>query len=103
MLAENPELHVMPLPEPALQSAMPPGATRFALDFQHCLERVHWTVSDLLGVGLDAAFLVDSLQAAFMPDSLSSESTCTPLVPALGQYPARPSQHLDYPRLSNCR
>lgn len=37
-------LRVTPLPEPALQSAMPPSATRFALDFQYCLERVRWTV-----------------------------------------------------------
>lgn len=44
MLAANPELRVAPLPEPALQSAMPPGATRFALEFQYCLERVRWTV-----------------------------------------------------------
>lgn len=37
-------LRVTPLPEPALRSAMPPGATRFALEFQYCLERVRWTV-----------------------------------------------------------
>ena len=45
MLANDPSLRVAPLPGPAAHSAFPPSTTRFALEFQYCLERVRWTVS----------------------------------------------------------
>ena len=45
MLANDPSLRVAPLPGPSAQLAMPPSASRFALEFRYCLERVRWTAS----------------------------------------------------------
>ncbi len=48
MLAHNAvaglEVAPLPLPDPGSLSAMPRPATRFSLEFQHCLERVRWQV-----------------------------------------------------------